>query len=107
MHQLEVEGRIVSDTAKPTKQSAPRSNLARRMAITVILSAIFSLALWLMALSAMTSLLAETGAGVIILAAGSTSDVLNAILETIGGFVLGLLAAIGAVLGALFGWLVE
>jgi hypothetical protein len=32
---------------------------------------------------------------------------LNAILETIGGFVLGLLAAIGAILGALFGWLVE
>ena len=107
MHQLEVERRIVSDIAKPTKQSAPRSNLARRMAITVVLSAIFSLALWLMALSAMTSLLAGTGAGVIILAASSTSDVLNAILETIGGFVLGLLAAIGAVLGALFGWLVE
>lgn len=106
MHQLEVERRIVSDTAKPTKQSAPRSNLARRLATTVVLSAVFSLALWLMALSAMTSLLAGTGA-VIILAASSTSDVLNAILETIGGFVLGLLAAIGAILGAMFGWLVE
>ena len=107
MHQLEVERRIVSDTAKPTKQSAPRSNLARRLAITVVLSAAFSLALWLITLSAMTSLLAGTGAGVIILAASSTSDVLNAILETIGGFVLGLLAAIGAILGAMFGWLVE
>jgi hypothetical protein len=107
MHQLEVERRIVSDTAKPTKQSAPRSNLARRLAITVVLSAVFSLALWLMALSAMTSLIAGTGADVIILAASSTSDVLNAILETIGGFVLGLLAAIGAILGAMFGWLVE
>jgi hypothetical protein len=107
MHQLEVERRIVSDTAKPTKQSAPRSNLARRLAITVVLSAVFSLALWLMALSVMTSLLAGTGAGVIILAASSTSDVLNAILETIGGFVLGLLAAIGAILGAMLGWLVE
>ena len=107
MHQLEVERRTVSDTEKPTKQSAPRSNLARLMAITVVLSVIFSLALWLMALTAMTSLLAGTGAGAIILAASGTSDVLEAILETIGGFLLGLLAAIGAILGALFGSLTE
>lgn len=59
-----------------------------------------------MALNAMTSLLAGASAGVIILAASSTSNVLEAILETIGGFVLGLLAAIGAILGTLFSSLV-
>jgi hypothetical protein len=103
MHQLEVERRTVSDTAKLAKQSAPHSNLARLMATTVALSVIFSLALWLVTLTARTSLLARTDAGAIILAASRTSDVLEAILETIGGFLLGLLAAIGAILGALFG----
>ncbi len=93
----------MSGTAEPMPPPAPRSNLARRIAIILVLSVIFSLALWLMALSAMTSLLAGTGAGVIILAA----DMFEAILETIGGFVLGLLAAIGAILGALFASLVE
>ncbi len=97
----------MADTAEPTKQHVPRGNLARRVAITAVLSAIFSLALWLMALSAMTSFLAGTGAGVVIVAAGRASDALETALETIGGFVLGLLAAIGAILGALFGSLME
>lgn len=67
----------------------------------------FSLALWVMALSAMTSFLARTGTGVVILMAGSTSGAFETILETIGAFVLGLLAAIGAILGALSGSLLE
>lgn len=104
---MEVERHVMADAAERTPQHTPRGNLARRIAIAVVLSVIFSLALWLMALSAVTSLLAGTGAGVVILAAGNTWDVLETILEAVGRFVLGLLAAIGAILGALLGSLVE
>ncbi|NJO22023.1 MAG: hypothetical protein HC868_02570 [Sphingomonadales bacterium] len=106
-NQMEVERHVMADAAERTPQHTPRGNLARRIAIAVVLSVIFSLALWLMALSAVTSLLAGTGAGVVILAAGNTWDVLETILEAVGRFVLGLLAAIGAILGALLGSLVE
>jgi hypothetical protein len=77
------------------------------MATAMILGTIFSLALWFMALNAMTSLLAGAGAGAVILAASSAWDALETTLEAIGGFVLGLLAAVGAILGALFGSLLE
>jgi hypothetical protein len=104
---MEAERHVRADATEPTPQHTSRGNLARRIAIAVVLSAIFSLALWLMALSAVTSLLAGAGAGVVILAAGNTWDVLESILEAVGGFVLRLLAAIGAVLSALLGSLME
>jgi hypothetical protein len=102
-----VERRVMTDATEPTKHPASRCSHTRRIAITVVLSAIFSLALWFMALSATTSLLAGTGAGVVILMATSISRAFETILETIGAFVLGLLVAIGDILGAVFGSLLE
>ena len=89
------------------ERARPQSSLGRRIATVMVLSMIFSLALWYMALSAMTSLLSGAGAGALILVASSTSDALETILEAIGGFVLGLLAAIGALLSAVFGAALE
>lgn len=89
------------------ERARSKSGLGRRIATVMVLSMIFSLALWCMTLSAMTSLLSGAGAGALILAASRTSDALETILEAIGGFVLGLLAAIGALLSAVFGAAVE
>jgi hypothetical protein len=61
----------------------------------------------LVALGAVMSLFAKAAAGVVIFAAGCTSNMLEAAVEIVAGFVLELLAAIGAILGAPLGSLVE
>lgn len=103
-HQLDVERHVMTDAPEHVRS---RSSLGRRIVTAMILSAVFSLALWVTALNAMTSLLAGAGAGAVILVASSVSDAFETILEAIGGFALGLLAAIGAILGTLFGAAME
>jgi hypothetical protein len=81
---------------------APANGLGRRIAATVLLGGLIFVALWLMALSVITSLLISTGCCVVLVAASTVWDVVEAVLNAIAAVVFGVLAAIAAVFAAIF-----
>jgi hypothetical protein len=58
--------------------------------------------LWLMALTALTSLLISAGFCVVLVAASTISDLVETMLNLIVAIVFGVLAAIAAVFAAIF-----
>jgi hypothetical protein len=81
---------------------APTSGLIRRLAATVIMGALLFLVLWLMALSVVTSLLISAGCCVVLVAASTVFDLVEAVLNAIAAVIFGVLAAIAAVFAAIF-----
>jgi hypothetical protein len=65
------------------------------------------LVLWVMAFSALVSLLIASGCCVVLVAASAVSDPIETVLDAIAAIVFGVFAAIAAVFAgifALFGW---
>lgn len=92
----------MSMPAAPPPRSAPKSNLARRLVVSVILSGLVVLVLWLTVFGIVTSLVVGSGFSVVVIAASATSDLIEAVLDSIASIVFAVLAAIAAALGALF-----
>ena len=87
---------------EPVTRPASASGLVRRIAATVIMSALVFLLLWLMAFSVFTSVLIASGCCVVVVAASAASDPVEMVLDAIAAVVFGVLGAIAAVFGAIF-----
>jgi hypothetical protein len=87
---------------RPATRRAPAS-LSRRIVATVVIGGMLFLVLWLMALTALTSLLISAGLCVALLSASAVSDPVETVLEFLVAIVFGVLAAIAAVFAAIFG----
>lgn len=88
--------------AESTTRSRPASSPARRIAVSIILGGLVFLALWLMAFSLLTSFLIGSGCCIVVSAASTVSDVVEAVLDAIAAVIFGILAAIAAVFAAIF-----
>ena len=88
---------------RPVTRRAPASSLSRRIVATMITGGLVFLLLWLMALSALMSLVIAAGVCITVLAASTVSDPVETVLEFLVAIVFGILAAIAAVFAAIFG----
>lgn len=87
---------------QPVMRRAPGSSLSRRIVATLIVGGMLFLVLWLMALTALTSLLISAGFCVVLVAASTISDLVETLLNIIVAIVFGVLAAIAAFFAAIF-----
>jgi hypothetical protein len=86
---------------EPTARTASNSSPARRLAAAVILSGLVFAVLWIMVFGMVTSLLIGAGCCVVIVAASSLSDAIDMLLDAVAT-VVGVLAIIAAIFGAIF-----
>jgi hypothetical protein len=87
---------------EPAARTAPNRSPVRRIAVAVILSGLLFAVLWIMMFSMVTSLLIGAGCCVVIVAASSASDVVEMLLDAVSTVILGVLAVIAAIFGAIF-----
>jgi membrane-associated phospholipid phosphatase len=87
---------------QPVMRRTPGSSLSRRLIATIIVGGLLFLVLWLMALTALTSLLISAGFCVVVVAASTVSDLVETMLNIIVAIVFGVLAAIAAFFAAIF-----
>lgn len=87
---------------EPAARPASKSSPTRRLAAAVMLSTMVFAVLWIVAFSVITSLLIGAGCCVVIVAAGSLSDVVDLLLDAVATVVFGILAVIAAIFGAIF-----
>jgi hypothetical protein len=90
------------NSPEPAVRTAPNRSPARRIAVAVVLSGLVCAVLWIMVFSLVTSLLIGTGCCVVIVAASSASDVVEMLLDAVSTVVLGVVAVIAAIFGAIF-----
>src|SRR5262245_30845503 len=95
-------GPLMNAPAGPTTPSRSTRTRVRHIAVAVILGGVVFLVLWLMAFSLVTSLLIGSGCCVIIVAASTTSDLIETVVDVIATIVFGILAAIAAAVAAVF-----
>ena len=93
----------VMNSPEPAVRPAPNSSPARRIAAAVILSGLVFAVLWVMAFSMITSLLIGAGCCVVIVAASSLSDLVDALLDAIASVIFGVLAVIAAIFAGILG----
>ncbi len=86
---------------RPATRRAPAS-LSRRIVATMIAGGALFLLLWLMALTALTSLLIAAGVCITLLSASAVSDPVETVLDFLVAIVFGVLAAIAAFFAAIF-----
>lgn len=86
----------------PDRPPAAKSGPGRRIAAVAGLCVLLFLGLLYAAFNVMTAALIASGAGVVVVAAGSWSDAAEGILDAIANVVLAVLAAIGAFFAAIF-----
>ena len=91
------------NSPQPAVRPPSNGSPARRIAVAVILSGLVFAVLWIMVFGMVTSLLIGAGCCVVIVAAGSASDLVETLLDAIASAILGVLAVIAAILGAIFG----
>jgi hypothetical protein len=87
---------------KRGSRPASASSLVRRIAVTMILSGLVFVVLWLMAFSMLTSLLASAGFCIVVAAASAVSDPVESVLDAIAAVLFGILGAITAFFAAIF-----
>jgi len=92
----------VMNSPEPAVRTAPNSSPARRIAVAVVLSGLVFAGLWIMVFSMVTSLLIGAGCCVVIVAASSASDVVEMLLDAVSTVILGVVAVIAAIFGAIF-----
>jgi len=92
----------VMNSPDPAIRQASNSSPARRIAVAVILSGLLFTVLWIMMFSMVTSLLIGAGCCVVIVAASSASDVVEMLLDAVSTVILGIVAVISAIFGAIF-----
>ena len=90
------------NSPQPVAQPAYNNSPARR-AVAVTLGGLVFAALWIMVVSMVTSLLIGAGCCVVIVAASSASDLFEMLLDAVATAMSGVLAAIAAIVGAIFG----
>ena len=90
------------NSQEPAVRQAPNSSPARRIAAAVILSGLVFAVLWIMVFSMVTSLLIGAGCCVVIVAASSASSVVEMLLDAVSTVILGVVAVIAAIFGAIF-----
>jgi hypothetical protein len=90
------------NSPEPTVRTVPNSSPARRIAVAVILSGLVFAVLWIMVFSMVTSLLIGAGCCVVIVAATSASDLVEMLLDAVATVIVGVLAIIAAIFGAIF-----
>jgi hypothetical protein len=90
------------NSPKPAVRKAPNRSPVRRIAVAVVLSGLVFAVLWIMVFSMVTSLLIGAGCCVVIVAASSASDVVEMLLDAVSTVILGVLAVIAAIFGAIF-----
>ena len=88
----------VESTNRPTSTS----RVVRRIAVSVIMGMLVFFALWLTAVSFVTSVLIASSFCAVTVVASSVSDLVEAVLDAIATVVFGILAAIAAVIAAIF-----
>jgi hypothetical protein len=87
---------------QPALRRTPASSLTRRIVATVVIGGMLFLGLWLMELTALTSLLISAGFCAVLVAASAVSDLVETMLNVIVAIVFGVLAAIAAFFAAIF-----
>ena len=87
----------------PAPRPSATGRLLGRLAVSAVMSALVFAVLWLWALNMMTSMLLAAGFGTVIIVASSASDIIETVLDAIGSVVLGIFAAIGALIGGILG----
>jgi hypothetical protein len=87
---------------QPTARRPTASSLTRRIVATLVIGGMLFLVLWLMALTALTSLLISAGICVVLVAASAVSDPVETLLDVIVAIVFGVLTAIAAFFAAVF-----
>ena len=91
------------NSPEPAVRTAPNSISARRITVAVILSGLVFAVLWIMVFSMVTSLLIGSACCVVIVAAGSVSDLFEALLDAVATAFFGALAVITAIFAAILG----
>lgn len=91
------------NSPEPAVRPASNSSPARRTAVAVILGGLVFAVLWIMVFSLVTSLLIGAGCCVVVVAAGSVSDLVEALLDAVASVIFGVLAVIAAIFGAILG----
>jgi hypothetical protein len=94
---------VMNAPAEPTSRSRSTRGVVRRITVAVILSGLVFLSLWVMAFNLITSLLIGLGFCAVVLLTSVVSDLIGAVLDLIATIVFGVLAAIAAVVSAIFG----
>jgi hypothetical protein len=92
----------MSTPDQPVTRHSPAHSLGRRIVATLIIGGMLFLVLWLMALTALTSLLISAGFCVVVVAASAVSDLVETMLNIVVAIVFGVLAAIAAFFAAIF-----
>ena len=87
---------------EPAARTTPNSSPVRRIAVAVVLSGLVFVGLWIMVFSMVTSLLIGAGCCVVIVAASSASSVIEMLLDAVSTVILGVVAVIAAIFGAIF-----
>ena len=90
------------NSPEPAVRQAPNSSPVRRIAVAVVLSGLVFVGLWIMVFSMVTSLLIGAGCCVVIVAASSASSVVEMLLDAVSTVILGVVAVIAAIFGAIF-----
>lgn len=92
----------MSDPKPSPIDRSQTAGLVGRILVSLLLAALFYLVLWITVFDAVTSALAASGVGVVLLTGAAASDTISAIIEAIAEAVGALFAAIGAALAAVF-----
>ena len=88
--------------AEPAARPTATGSLVRRIAVSVILSLLVFVVLWVTAFSVVTSLLIGSGFGIVVIVASTASDLVEIVLDAIANVVFAVFAVIAAVLAAVF-----
>ena len=91
------------NSPEPAARPASISSPARRIAVAVVLGGLVFAVLWIMVFSMVTSLLIGAGCCVVMVAASSASDLFEMLLDAAAAVIFGMLAAVAAIFGAIFG----
>lgn len=92
----------MSETKPSAKQPrSARGGILGRIVVAAVLAGFFYLALWLTVFDAVTSALAASGIGVVLIAGSAASDAVATIIDAIAEMLAAVLAAIGAVLASI------
>jgi hypothetical protein len=90
------------NSPEPAARPASISSPARRIGVAVVLGGLVFAVLWIMVFSMVTSLLIGAGCCVVIVAASSASGVVEMLLDAVSTVILGVVAVIAAIFGAIF-----
>lgn len=92
----------MSASQEPAARPEPPRVHGRLVTVAAIISGLAFLALWLMAFSAITSLLAALACCALLIAASALSDPFEMVLEAISSIILGVLGIVVAIVVSLF-----